>query len=67
MSRVSFALNSFHKARQLTKLIILKYRSGYLKLGEEEGLNFVPTIGFSTMKMLLFIRRSLSSTLWPNN
>jgi hypothetical protein len=43
MSRVLFTLNSFHKAKHSTKLITWKYRSGYVKLCIEKGLNLGPT------------------------
>jgi hypothetical protein len=40
ISRVLFTLNSFHKARQSTELIMWKYWSSYMNLWIEKGLNF---------------------------
>jgi hypothetical protein len=47
-----FTLNSFHKVKQSTKLIMQKYLSGYMKLHTAKGLNFGLTIGFSAIAML---------------
>jgi hypothetical protein len=59
ISRALFTLNSVHKAKLPTKLIMWKYWSSYMKLCIGKGLNFGPMIVLSTMTMLQLTRCSL--------
>jgi hypothetical protein len=60
-------LNSFHRAKQSTKLIMCKCWSGYVKLCIEKGLNFDSLSGFSTVTVLQLTRCSLLTSFWPKN
>jgi hypothetical protein len=66
-SRVLFTLNSFHKAEHSTKLIVSKYSITCEKLYVVKGLTYGPATELSTMTILHFTRRFLSSSFWPKN
>jgi hypothetical protein len=55
------------QGQTVTKLIMWKYRSGYVKIYVGKGLNFVPLIRFATMTMLQLTMHPLSSNFWPKN
>jgi hypothetical protein len=57
ISRILFTLNSFHKARQSTKLIMWQYWNSYMKLCIEKGLNFC-------LALLGYVHSCSGGVLW---
>jgi len=67
ISRVTVHFEFIPQDQTVNGAYYWKYGSGYVNLCIEEGPNFGPAIGFSTMTVLQLARHSLSSNLWTKD
>jgi hypothetical protein len=67
ISRVLFTLNSFHKSRQSTELIMWEYWSGYMKLCEENGVNLAQRLDYPPWQCASTQGALWQTSFWSKN